>query len=232
MRGIIDMTGYVLPVGAENDHFEPIEIDGTVGIGVFRKDETEGNVHFQTDDRSINLGHHDISVSRMRPDGAPVRFSKEGGDIYLRNVDNESPVEIDYLRSKEDLEKGEITKINNNCIVRPGYHTELMVTLDSDELPGGVVFQHIKAICDGFTHAVRNSDQAAKEYGSLLVKAMKEYPAEDEEYDELLDDFENELGGVESFGDIRKGDSGTERIGAFDELTSDIKNMYMYDIDS
>lgn len=221
------MRGFVFPIGTEADSVDPIEIDDTVGVGVFRKDETEGNVQFRMGDRTVDLGHHDISVSRLRPDGAPVRFSKEDGELYVRNVDNESPVEIDYLRSEETLEKGTISKIHSNCIVRPGYHTELMVTLDS----GDTTYPIIRATCIGLNHAVRNSDHAAITTGRTLHKTMREHPIDDEEYDEYVEELDRELDDLEDSNELRDGTQlGEERIKAIERLTSGIKDMYMYNI--
>lgn len=231
------MTAIVFPIGSNSRSIEPVEIMETVEVGIYRKDETEGNVKLQTEDEVIDLGHHDISVSRMRPDGAPIRFSKKGEDIYLRNVDNESYVEIEYLRTEEELEKGEITKIREDCRVRPGHNTELMVVLESsmseDTSKGHVDIGIIRSTCDLVDQAVRNSDHRTIMYANTLLTLVQEHPVSNKRYDEYKNELETEIKNLDETEDLGDGDQlGEERIKSIERITNGIMDVYTLHRDS
>lgn len=221
------MRGFVSSAREEDGSVPTVEVDGTVGV--FRKDDDEGNVHLRSSEGDTDLGHHDISVSRLRPDGAPVRFTKDDGDVYVRNVDNTSTVLVNYLRSEEQLEQGEFAKIHDDCIVEPGYHTALEVTLESEDSPEDSTYIMIRVTCNGLNHAVRNSDHAALTYGNTLLKTMRERPVDDDEYNQYVQKLKSELDALEASEGLRDDDQLKDsRIKAVERLTSGIKDMYMF----
>ncbi|MDB2245239.1 hypothetical protein PM076_14870 [Halorubrum ezzemoulense] len=216
------MKGFVSPV-LEESEADPVQIGDS--LGVYRQDDDEGHVHLRTADGDIDLGFHDISVSRLRPDGAPIQFFQEDDEVFVRNVDNASDVEVNYLRSTDVLEKGDYAKIRGDCIVEPGIHTDLLVTLESTD--DGSIPVLIKSRCRTLEISARSSDHETIMHGESLLNTLEKHPIDVEQYDELVGDLRHELDSLRSSEDLRRdgtlGEEGRQKI---ERLTNNIIDIY------
>lgn len=220
------MKGFVSPV-LEESEADPVQIGDS--LGVYRQDDDEGHVYLRTADGDIDLGFHDISVSRLRPDGAPIQFFQEDDEVFVRNVDNTSGVEVNYLRSTDVLEKGDYAKVRGDCVVEPGIHTELLVTLEADgeagdSIPPTVV---VKSRCKTLEISARSSDHEAIMHGEYLLDALKKYPLDADQYKTIVSDLESELENLEDTETLREdGSLKQNRRQKIERLTNRIVDVY------
>lgn len=180
---------YVSAVG--DDAVELIEVDDE--LGVFRREADDHVLVAPDDDDPVDLGFDDISVSRMREDGAPVRLGVDDDALWVHNVDNASTVYVEQLTTRRELDRGERTTVTDDCVVEPGRHTALRVSLESvaagaAEDAGGIpVPALVSALCDGFRTASRDSRSEALAYGNRLLGTVREYPVDDHDYDDAVE---------------------------------------------
>jgi len=197
---------YVSAVGDDAD-VEVIEVDDE--LGVFRREDADHRVFVRPaggDD--VDLGVRDVSVSRMREDGAPVRLGVDDDRLWVRNVDNASPVFVDRLTERRTLDRGERTTVADDCVVQPGRHAALRISLeaadddavtaaggaDADGIPVPAL---VSALCDGFRTASRDSRSEALAYGQRLLGTVREYPVDDHEYDDAVETLQARIDQLE-----------------------------------
>lgn len=191
----------LLSVVRGDDSLEVTDIGDEVGV--YKEDTDQGNVHIRKDGDDTDLGFSDVTVSRMREDGPPVRFYEEDDRVYVENVDNTSTVIVNYLgRQEVEVKAGERERINDECTVKPGYGTTLRVSLeDVSEATGGIsragagnswdgisVPAFVSHLCDNFTE--RSSKHDALIYGQRLLDVVQENPLDTSEYKEAVENLE------------------------------------------
>lgn len=169
-----------------DDSLEVTDIDDEVGV--YKEDTNQGNVHIRKDGDDTDLGFSDVTVSRMREDGPPVRFYEEDDRVYVENADNTSAVIVNYLgRQEVELKAGERERINDECTVKPGYGTTLRVSLENVS-EGIRVPAFVSHLCDIFTN--RSSKHDALIYGQRLLDVVQENPLDTPEYEEAVKKLE------------------------------------------
>ena len=175
-------------------------------VGVYREDTDRGNVHIRENGNDTDLGFSDVTVSRMRADGPPVRFYEGDDGVYVENVDNTSTVKVNYLGRVVELETGQRERLDDECTVAPGYGTELRVSLedvsetgdgadtedvsgadgdDSYEIP---LSAFVSLHCEGFSE--ESSKHDALIYGQRLLDVVRENPLDTSEYREAVEKLE------------------------------------------
>jgi hypothetical protein len=178
----------LLSVVRGDDSLEVTDIGDEVGV--YRENTNQGNVHIRKDGDDTDLGFSDVTVSRMREDGPPVRFYEEDDRVYVENADNTSAVTVNYLgRQEVELKAGERERINDECTVNPGYGTTLRVSLeDVSETAGVSVPAYVSHLCESFTE--RSSKHDALIYGQRLLDVVQENPLDTSEYEEAVEKLE------------------------------------------
>jgi hypothetical protein len=223
------MNGFVAPL-SDSSRADPVQIGSS--LGVFRQ-EADNHIYLRTSEGDIDLGYGDTSVSRLRTDGAPVQFYRENDAVFVQNVDNANDVEVRYLRSTEVLEKGEYTKLRKDCVVEPGFNTELLVTIEStaesDTKPanGPPPYVVVKSRCKALTLSTQSSDHETIIQTESLLTAVKKYEIDVEEYDTVVNDLQNELDMLRQTESLREdGELGDSRREHIERLAAKIADLY------
>lgn len=209
-RGPTQVQGLLSAVRGD-DSLEVTHIGDEVGVyreDTDRENTDRGSVHIRKDGNDTNLGFSDVTVSRMREDGPPVRFYEEDDGVYVENVDNTSTVNVNYLgRQAVELEAGQRERLDDECTVKPGYGTTLRVSLedvseageevgtrdvsgesggdDSEEIPVPAL---VSLHCEGF--AEERSKHDALIYGQRLLDVVRENPLDTSEYEAAVEKLE------------------------------------------
>lgn len=235
-RGETETHGY-LSVMSGGDTPEERRIGD--GIGVYREEARTARIHIRTDGEDTDLGFSDVTVSRLREDGPPVRFYESDGGVYVENVDNTSRVTVEYVGATRRLEAGERERLDRDCEVTPGSETSFRVSVESvanDDRPAAADTETVSTAgdgelpvsavvslnCEGF--AGERSRHEALLYGQRLLDVVREHPVDTPQYDEAVERLERR---VEQLRTLDATELGDERRQYNERVADRIGRLYV-----
>lgn len=229
------LNWFLSATGSSNSG-NPVPIDEETEIGVYRKDDGTDKVQLAVNDETRGIGILDRSVSRMREDGPPVRISRQEDKIKIHNIDNASAIDIDAPGSQKMLKRGEESLVSNDCTVKVGYNTELLLISDfaSPESDDRAMVEqngnriplsaHVRVQCQHLQVVSHNSVSEVRNSARDLYNIIKDHPLDRSGYKNTRDRLRQSVESLEmeDSSDNLKND----RIAKLKEIAEDIERLY------
>lgn len=234
---------YLSSMGSD-EKITPIPLNDGTHIGVYRQDDRLCNVAATVGDETVSLGVKDISVSGMREDGAPIRLSRDGNKIEIKNIDNKESIEIKSPGKRLEVGTGEQRSVSGDCAVKVGYSTELLLTSeierDTPENKSTVeksgekisVSAYVQVLC---RHFRQTSQRATDDTSDVSVgdvescvrdirNVVSDNPIDATGYEEVYERLDKQLNQLDLQND--GGDLTHDRVPRCKKLADDIEKLY------
>jgi len=212
------MQAYLSPIGGETEDLRRIVIEDSIGV---YRDGTD--VVATVEDRTLDLGLSDPTVSRMKDGLAPIQFHLRGRQVVIRNAGNTNRLTVDTGVRSMSVEDGSSCEVMHDCTIKAGFNTELQLsierervgkrrgTLSLQELQEKLGIEENRGVISGVNPAAhvkavntnlrREAQQGATneclKFANELADFLEQRPVEDDAYDDLRSDLDKITDGLE-----------------------------------
>ena len=172
-------------------------------VGIYRLDNGTYDIVAEADGRRFDLGVQDAGVSRKKNGEAPVQLCPTRKGIDVENQASTNPITIRRSHDQDQLKRGEITTISEDCVIELGIGVEIRANVRGDDTRlngGGIELEEYVRKVGKLTRTNAENDDVSACYKHLqtLYDTITERPIEDTAYEEIDEELERLLNRTES----------------------------------
>ena len=171
-----------------------VPIDARVGI--YRVGDGSKTIVAETDDKRIDLGVRDATVSRKRDDRPPVTLSPISRGISVRNHSSTNPVTLSTNLRTHKLTADDAAAITDDCRLTIGLSLTLRATVEGgDDQPtqqsaGVRPAAHARTLANALRAASEDSVAETRGVMTELQTFVQEHPLESAAYETVCEQID------------------------------------------